>query len=123
MVVSFVYVFLGGSVGTVCRYMLGIWIDQKTAASLPIGTLVVNLAGCLTIGVLSGLGKALAPPEVLLADVGFVGAFTTFSTMSYETLRLFEQGSILEALLNPLLSLGMGLVFVGIGVSLGASWA
>lgn len=123
MIVSLVYVFLGGSLGTVSRYVLGLWIDQRTAASLPIGTLVVNMAGCLIIGILSGLAKRLAPSGVLLADVGFVGAFTTFSTLSYETLRLIEQGSSLEAFLNPVLSLIMGLFFVIVGVSLGASWA
>lgn len=88
---------------------------------MPLGTLVVNLSGCLVIGLLTGLLEAghLSSEGFLLADVGFTGAYTTFSTLSYETVRLMEQKLWLEAFLNPTLSLLFGLFAVSLGLFAG----
>ena len=112
------YVFCGGATGAVARFSLSQWIGARSNASFPIATLFINSLGCFFIGFLLA-NPYIHTPGLLLLDVGFTGAFTTFSTFSYETWRLIEQGEYLAALLNPLASIGLGLALVVIGTSLG----
>lgn len=86
----------------------------------PLGTMVVNLVGTVIIGVLVEATKSLDPRVLLFADVGFTGAFTTFSSFTYETLMLLEQGLYREALLNPLLSIVFGFFGVSAGMLIGS---
>jgi CrcB protein len=116
-------VFVGGAVGAGMRYLVGNWAGSRWSGTLPYGTLVINLGGSFLLGVLTGVGHHLGRPWGLLAGVGFIGAFTTFSTLSYETLRLLEQGALVEGLLNPVLSLVLGLMFAMLGVVLGQAIA
>lgn len=118
---NLVIVFVGGSLGSVARYSLSSRIAERSQARLPVGTLTVNLIGALLIGVISYQAHHLGAHGVLFADIGFVGAFTTFSSLSYETLMILEQGFALEAFVNPLVSLLLGLLGVSLGWYLGAA--
>ncbi len=113
-------VFIGGALGAVARFLLGFVVNQRNVGKFPLGTLVVNLTGTVIIGFLAQTTTRLDPRVLLLADVGFVGAFTTFSSFSYETLILLEQGLYREALLNPSLSLVLGFVGVSAGMLIGS---
>jgi CrcB protein len=114
------WVGLGGFVGAIARYLLATWIAGRAGTAFPLGTLVINLSGSLVLGLLVGvLENHVTPPTLRLAlATGFLGAYTTFSTFTYETIRLVEEGSFLLAALNAggSLALGLGAVFGGLGL-------
>ena len=111
-----------GTAGTLARYGLQGLVQERTGASFPYGTLVVNLIGCLLLG---GIGEyALThltiPPEWRIGiTVGFFGAFTTFSTFSWETVRLVQDGEWMRALAYVLASVigGLACIFAGMRVA------
>lgn len=85
----------GGALGTVARYLLTLFIQPRAGASFPVATLLINISGSILLGFLMryGLESATASPEIrLLLTTGFCGGYTTFSTFSYETARLLEDG-------------------------------
>lgn len=84
---------------------------NRVASSL--GTFLVNTTGCLVLGALAGAGAAIPDPALALVGTGFCGALTTFSTFSYETLRLIEQRAYFYATMNALVS-----VITGLGATL-----
>ena len=96
-----VWVGLGGALGSMLRYLLDGWV-QRGILAFPLGTLVVNVSGCLAIGFFAErLADAAIDPAFRTAVlVGVLGGFTTFSTFSYETLRLVESRQHGAALLN-----------------------
>lgn len=110
----------GGFFGAVSRYALGNWVASKLGTSFPYGTLVINLTGCLILGFFGTLAlqrATLIPPEArLLVAVGFVGAYTTFSTFGFETIRLLEENSLVLALAYVLGSVLLGLLMTYLGV-------
>lgn len=114
------WIGLGGFVGAIARYLLATWIAGRAGATFPLGTLVINLSGSFILGLLLGvLENHATPPALRMAlATGFVGAYTTFSTFTYETIRLVEDGSLLLAALNVggSLALGLGAVFAGLGL-------
>ncbi len=115
------YIGLGGAVGSMARYLLSGSVYALVGRSLPFGTLAVNVLGSFALGLLMELGlrSTVLPPGLKLAlTVGFMGGFTTFSTFSYETFRLLEEGSYLQGGLNILLNVLVCLVFVGAGIAL-----
>ena len=90
-----VHVALGGAVGSCARYLVGNWMRTSFGSSLPWGTLAVNIAGSLAIGVLMALpGRAswFSEEARLLLVVGLLGGFTTYSSFNHETLSLFQSG-------------------------------
>ena len=109
----------GGFVGAVARYLISLGLQRATeSASFPFGTLVVNVSGCLVIGLLAGLlttRLVLSPELRLLIITGFLGALTTFSTFSLETVNLWRNGTYGLAALNlsGQLLLGVGGVWTG----------
>jgi len=110
--------FFGG-LGCVARYLASAWVYQLAGRSLPYGTLVVNVGGSFLLAVVMtfGLRSTLLPPELRIGlSVGFMGGFTTFSTFSYETLRLLEDGSFWQAGANIVLNVVLCLVFAFLGV-------
>lgn len=112
------WIAIGGACGSVSRYLVGGWL-QPASGRFPWGTAAVNLIGCLLIGLLSEwLGeRALLPAAWRLPLlVGFLGAFTTFSTFSYENVQLLGDGQALPALLNLLLQPACGVAGVWIGI-------
>lgn len=110
-------VALGGAFGAVARYLVGGWIAAIDSV-FPVGTLVINISGSFLLGFLYvlALERFLVSSEWrLVLATGFLGAYTTFSTFSYETLKLVEDGAILAATLNVSLSIVGGLLAVYLG--------
>ena len=113
-------VALGAMVGAPLRY----WTDQAVQARhdsvFPWGTLTVNVSGSLIFGVVAGGAAAGGVSQAVLAaaGTGFCGALTTYSTFSYETVRLTESGSRLHALLNIAVSLALGLAAAWLGIQI-----
>lgn len=103
--------------GAVLRYVVDTMVVERTDGVFPWGTLVVNVTGSLLSGLLSGLAlyhAFPATPRVVLVT-GFCGAFTTFSTFTFETVRLIEEGAVAEAALN----LGTTVVVSGLAAAVG----
>ena len=97
-----IFIMLGGALGALLRYAVGCMTAGIRVLALPVGTLTVNLLGCLILGLLTGYADHhtdLPRHLVLMLTVGFCGAFTTFSTFSAETLRAAESGHIWQAAL------------------------
>ncbi len=116
---------LGGSAGAVLRYLLAGWGQRLTSGPFPLGTLLVNLIGCLVMGFLVGVltGPLLVREEYRLALlVGFVGSFTTFSTFGYETLALLQDREWGGAALNVAVSNVVGIAAVLAGMRLAERW-
>jgi CrcB protein len=112
---------VGGFLGANLRYWLGAWLDSLFGLRFPLGTFAVNLTGSLALGFIATLTleRALIDPNWRLAiAVGFLGAYTTFSTFTYETVRLLETGSYVLALINVAASALLGLLGAGIGIVL-----
>ena len=109
-------VAFGGAIGAIARYSIGNWTRARYGEGFPIGTLFVNVTGSFMLGVVVGLAMAgrLSPQGKLLLGTGFMGAFTTFSTFSVDSVRLLEEG-------RP----GAALGYVGANVVVGAvaAWA
>lgn len=110
----------GGAAGALARYALGGVVHRLYPGTWPLGTLVVNLTGCLAIGVVMGLveQQLLGAAARLLLAIGVLGAFTTFSTFGYETVELVRRGALAAALANAALQLAGGLAAVVIGRAL-----
>jgi len=91
-----VYIALGGVLGTLARYVLQGWVQQRSGlATFPVGTLAINLAGSFLVGFVIRLatGSTLIQPDLRAAlTIGFCGAFTTMSTFSYESMKLLADG-------------------------------
>ncbi|HEV2122141.1 MAG TPA: fluoride efflux transporter CrcB [Chloroflexota bacterium] len=116
---QYVWVFLGGGLGAIARYQLGMWISGRFGTAFPWHTLAINVSGCFAIGVLLALLNQR--PEVALAwrlflVVGFLGGYTTFSTFSFEVIALLRASEWGRASWYVLASnlLGIGACFAGI---------
>jgi fluoride exporter len=108
----------GAAVGAPLRYLVDRSVQRRTNSAFPWGTLTVNVVGSFVLGLLTITAE---PTVTLLFGVGFCGAFTTYSTFGYETIRLAEDGARLYAVLNVLVSLGAGLAAATLGVLLARS--
>lgn len=108
-----VVIAAGGAAGSLARFWVSTGVYALLGRGFPWGTLVVNVLGCFVMGLLAVLllERSLMPPEVRSAlMIGFLGAFTTFSTFSLETLNLIDQGEPIRALLNVVASVVLCLV-------------
>jgi len=115
----------GGGVGALLRYAVAGWAQKLGTGTFPVGTLVVNIAGCILIGILAGsfAGPHLVREEYRTALlVGFLGAFTTFSTFGWETTALINNGDFGFAALNVLLHNVLGLASVWLSYSITEKW-
>jgi CrcB protein len=113
------YIGLFGAAGCVARYWVSGWGYTLFGRSLPYGTLMVNMLGSFLLGVLmeAGLRTTIFPVDVRTGlAVGFMGGFTTFSTFSYETWRLIEEGSLWQAGATVLLNVVACVVLAGLGI-------
>jgi fluoride exporter len=123
--VRVILVGVGGFVGSVLRYwMSGLAHSAAPTTAFPIGTLAVNVVGCLAIGVISELAEArgfLTPDMRALLVVGLLGGFTTFSAFANESVNAVRDGAHAIALANVLLSVGVCLIAVWAGRSLAHS--
>jgi CrcB protein len=114
------YVALGGAVGSVIRYTVGVAVQNRTGMDFPLGTLVVNITGCLLLGFL--IHYALATPAITpevraLLTTGLCGGYTTFSTFSYETVALIQDGDWRRAALYVGLSVAGSILGVMLGIA------
>jgi CrcB protein len=119
---TWLIVMAGGSLGAASRYGVGLLTARLWGTSFPYGTLVVNLAGCFVIGLLFGLAdrSRLLTPEVrLFLITGYLGALTTFSSFSLETITAGRIGLVQQAVANILLNNLGGLALTYLGLRLG----
>jgi fluoride exporter len=118
--VNWLLVVLGAMAGAPLRYLTDRAVQARHDSVFPWGTFVVNVSGCLILGLLTGAASAGAasPHLQLLLGTGLCGALTTYSTFSYETLRLTETGAGLYAAANVVASLVAGLVAAFAGVAI-----
>lgn len=118
-------VALGGALGSVARYRLSGWVlHQAIDWTFPLGTFVVNVVGCLCVGLLAGLAvkeEVFSPDVRLLLFTGLMGGFTTFSAFGLETFYLLRRGEYLIAGSNMVLSMGVGMLALFAGYQLIAS--
>lgn len=108
-----------GALGCVSRYYLSGWVYNLLGRSFPYGTLAVNILGAFIIGLIMefSMRSTLIPTTIRTGlTIGFLGGLTTFSTFSYETFRLLEEGEFLIASANVLVSVLTGLVFTWLGI-------
>ena len=116
---KYLCVAAGGALGSALRYYLGGTLLARVAAPFPTATFVINVTGSFVVGFFLTLATErvqLSPHLRLAVAVGFVGAYTTFSTFEYETAKLMEEGELTRALLNVLLSVAAGLRAVWLGI-------
>jgi CrcB protein len=106
-------VFLGAMIGAPLRYLTDRAVQARHDSLFPWGTFTVNIVGCLILGALTG--ASLPTPALALLGTGFCGALTTYSTFSYETLRLAEQKAYFYAAGNVIVSVvaGLGAALLG----------
>lgn len=108
-----------GAAGTLARYGMQGLVQQRTSTDFPTGTLAVNILGCFLLGGVAeyGLRHLSLPPEWRVGiTVGFLGAFTTFSTFSWETVRLLEDGEWMRAATYVLASMAGGILAIVAGM-------
>ncbi|HEU0170727.1 MAG TPA: fluoride efflux transporter CrcB [Acidimicrobiales bacterium] len=119
-----VAVALAASLGAIARYLIDLVVQHRTATVRPLGTLTVNLTGSLALGLLVGfeLYHGLGDAVRSVIGTGLIGAYTTFSTFSYETMRLLADGDNRGALVNIATNLFGGLTAATVGLCLAAAW-
>jgi len=115
---NIIIIGIGGFLGAISRYGVALWIGQRWGRSFPLGTFVINVSGSFLIGLLMTLMAERFtenPQWRLLLVVGFLGAYTTFSTFEYETGALLKDGEWLFASLNVVLSVFVGFIALKLG--------
>jgi CrcB protein len=116
-----VYIGVCGALGCLARYFVSGWTYSFLGRGLPYGTLAVNILGSFLLGLImeGSLRSSLVSAELRMGiTVGFMGGFTTFSTFSFETWRLLEEGSLLQAGVNVLLNVVVCILFAALGIFL-----
>jgi CrcB protein len=118
-----VVVGLAGSVGAVARFLTDGAVSDRRAGSFPVGTLTVNITGSFILGLVTGLAwyHGLGGRAHAVVGVGFCGAFTTWSSVTWETVRLAEDGLVGQALANVLGSVAAALAFAALGIVVAAA--
>ena len=112
---------VGGFIGSVCRYLLSLAIQNKILSAFPFGTLMVNVTGCFIIGIIYGLsekGEIITPEWRLFLATGICGGFTTFSTFTYESISLIRSSEYFYASVYAGISVFAGLIATYLGLLL-----
>ena len=114
---------LAGAMGALARYLIGRLVAERTASTFPWGTLCINVSGAFLIGLIAGLTtrKLLAPLAQTVLATGFLGGYTTFSTMSLECVQLIRGGSRRQSLLYLGGNVVPGLLAAALGLALGSA--
>lgn len=112
---------LGASFGAVLRYLVDQYVSRWRATEFPAGTWVINMTGAFVLGLLTGLAAhhGLSPDVVAVAGTGVCGGYTTFSTFSFETMRLLEDGAGVAGVANMVGSIALGLLAAAAGLGVG----
>jgi CrcB protein len=119
---KYIAIAVGGALGSMARYWIGGYVGERFPTTFPYGTLLINISGSFVIGLFLTLITERVSVHTnwrLGIAVGFVGAYTTFSTFEFETFKLFETGSGISGFMNVIVSLLLGFVAVWGGVALG----
>ncbi len=119
---AMLWVGLGGFFGANARYLVSGWAAERWGAGFPYGTFVINITGSFILGFFLAFAQQrpwVHPTSRLMFAVGFVGAYTTFSTYTYESIRLMQDGQMILAVTNIVGSVLAGLVAVVAGLALG----
>lgn len=117
--VNYLFIGIGGIFGALARYAIGKWIAERWQSSFPLGTFFINLAGAFALGILVTFFAKFLPAYSnlkVMTTTGFLGAFTTFSTYTYESLRLIENGQYYQAFKYVVLSTILGIVLAYLAV-------
>ena len=120
--VQYLLIGLGGFLGANARFLVSSWAVRLLGTSFPYGTFLANISGSLLMGVAIAVlhdRALLTSPQRHFFVVGFLGAYTTFSTFSYESMQLFQNGTVLLGMLNIVSSVVVGLLAVGCGFWIG----
>jgi CrcB protein len=118
---KYLFIAVGGSLGAIARYWVGSTVADRMGTKFPYGTFVINITACLIIGfslVFLGQRSGLSAAWRFLIPVGFVGAYSTFSTFEWETFSSLQTGAFFLAALYVALSFFLGLLAVWCGVLL-----
>ena len=121
MIKTLFLIGLGGGIGSVLRYLTSVVIEKYYATVFPLATLIINIFGCLLIGIIMGvLEKNQVTDSAMkwLLVTGFCGGFTTFSAFGYENIRLLQNGSIFLPFVYISCSIILGLGSVWLGLNL-----
>jgi fluoride exporter len=116
--VGVLLVFLGGALGAPARYLTDRFVQSRVDSVFPWGTLAVNVVGSLVLGAVLRASTVLHPDLTVLIGTGFCGALTTFSSFGFETMRLLEEGSVLDAGLNAVGSVVLAVLAAAAGFAL-----
>jgi CrcB protein len=119
---KYLWIGLGGALGALSRYWVGAAVTDRLGAKFPYGTLIINVTACVIIGFsLAFLGRRVDvnPAWRYLIPVGFVGAYSTFSTYEWDTISLMRGGAFWAAAIYSVGSLVLGLAAVWVGIALG----
>jgi CrcB protein len=114
------YIAAGSAIGGVSRYLLGGFLQRQTAGTFPIGTLLINISGSFLLGLILRYAvdtPTLTPEARAFLTVGFCGGYTTFSTFSYETVALMEDGQWPRAGMYVALSVGLSVLATFLGIA------
>jgi CrcB protein len=126
VLMPYLLVGLGGFIGAIARFEVARAIGALLESRFPWGTFVINVSGSFLLGLLGALVAERMTPNSeamqLALGVGFLGAFTTFSTFEFETHALFDDGSWVTATANMFASLFLGLVAVRAGIVMAKAW-
>jgi fluoride exporter len=120
---ALLWVALGSALGAPTRYLLDQLVQSRHDRVFPWGTFFVNVTGSFALGLLVALAsrQGIETWIVAAAGTGFLGSYTTFSTFTWETLRLLEEGAVLAAGLNVAVSIGVGAGAAAGGLLLGTA--
>lgn len=122
MINNFLIVLVGGSIGSGARYLTASYFTRSFPAAFPYGTFIVNISGCMLIGFIYGLSERNGWPSNqlrLFLTTGFCGGYTTFSSFTYENIKLLQSGDYLTFSIYSLASFALCLLggFIGISVT------
>ena len=111
---SLLMVAVGGAIGSVARYALSIWLKQSYTYSFPWHTFIINILGCILIGMMYAFTKSLVESETLrlMVMIGILGGFTTFSSFGLESFQLFESKAYMQLVLYISMTNIIGIVGV-----------
>ncbi len=115
----FIALSLAGGLGAATRLFVDGFVKSHTRATFPLGTVLINVSGSLVLGLLLGLSMAFIVPDTvyLVAGTGFLGGYTTFSTASFESVRLLQERRYLASLAN-----GLGMAVLCVAAAGGGFW-
>jgi CrcB protein len=120
--VTILLIAVGGAFDSVLRYLVDGWVLDRVGTGFPFGTLAVNLSGAFLLGLLAALtiDRSILPSDIRApVMIGFIGAYTTFSTLMLESWRLVEDGQVVAGAVNVFGSAALGIVAVVAGLALG----